>query len=73
MQPGNFYKWVEGRELCDLKNDKLETKNLFGQKGYGKTTASLLKQLHSLIEEYEDNGARDLLQVEKQTKGKGYF
>lgn len=60
-----FYKRVQGWELYDLKKDKREVKNVFGQKGYEKITANLIQQLDALIEEYQDNDAKTILQQEK--------
>ena len=59
-----FYTRVNGWELYDLKKDKQEMHNVFGQKGYEKITADLRKQLNELIAEYEDNDAKAILQKE---------
>ena len=56
-----FYKRVESWELYDLQKDKSEMKNLYGQKGYKKITASLKKQLETLIDQYEDEEARNIM------------
>ena len=53
-----FYNRVEGWELYDLKKDKAEMKNVYGQKGYEKVTAALKKQLLALIDQYEDEDAK---------------
>ena len=60
-----FYKRVEGWELYDLKKDKGEVKNVYGQKGYETITANLMKQLDALIAEYEDGDAKTILQREQ--------
>ena len=57
-----FYKRVEGWELYDLKKDKGETQNVYGQKGYEKITAGLMGQLNQLINEYEDKDAKAILE-----------
>jgi arylsulfatase A-like enzyme len=59
-----FYKRVEGWELYDLQKDPSEMNNLYGKKGYEKITAKLRKQLDSLIQKYEDDGAKELLAKE---------
>ncbi|MBB1286414.1 sulfatase [Flavisolibacter sp. BT320] len=57
-----FYKRVESWELYDLKKDKGEMKNVYGQKGYEKITTRLKTQLTAMIEEYEDSEAKTILQ-----------
>lgn len=52
-----FYKRVNSWELYDLEKDPREMDNLYGREGYEKRTASLKKQLASLIKEYEDKEA----------------
>lgn len=56
-----FYTRVEGWELYDLKKDRGEMRNLYGKKGYEKTTAKLKEQLNRLIAQYEDEDARKIL------------
>lgn len=60
----HFYKRVNGWELYDLKKDKNEMKNVYGQKGYEKITAILKKRLKELIAEYEDEEARIIFEQE---------
>lgn len=59
-----FYKRVEGWELYDLKKDKTEIKNVYGQKGYEKITAKMKKDLAALIAQYEDTDAEKIMQQE---------
>lgn len=56
-----FYNRVNGWELFDLKADEKEMKNVYGQKGYEKITATLKKRLNALIAEYEDEDAAKIL------------
>lgn len=56
-----FYKRVNEWELYDLKKDRNEINNVYGKKAYEKITADLMKQLTSLIEEYEDEDAKAIL------------
>lgn len=58
-----FYERVNGWELYDLKTDPSEMHNLFGQKGYEKITGNLRKQLEKLIEDYEDEDAKQILSL----------
>lgn len=67
-----FYKRVDGWELYDLRKDKNETNNVYGKKGYGKITIELMKQLNGLIDEYEDNDAKLVLQRVKSTDKKSF-
>jgi arylsulfatase A-like enzyme len=59
-----FYKRVESWELYDMKKDKGETSNVYGQKKYAKVTARMKKELAALIEQYEDEEAAQLMQKE---------
>lgn len=68
-----FYKRVESWELYDLKKDKREMKNVYGQKGYEKITEALKKQLNEQVERYEDVDARSILEAEKKTAVKPAF
>lgn len=56
-----FYTRVTGWELYDLKKDKTEMKNLYGQPGYEKITTALKKQLMKLILEYDDTEAKNMM------------
>jgi arylsulfatase A-like enzyme len=60
-----FYTRVTGWELYDLQKDPNEMNNLYGKKGYEKITAELKKQLNDLIDQYEDDDAKRILQQEK--------
>lgn len=55
-----FYTRVQGWELFDLQKDPREMKNLYGQKGYQKITADLKKKLKWLIDQYEDEEAKEI-------------
>lgn len=68
-----FYKRVNGWELYDLKKDKKEMSNLYGQKGYEAITAGLQKQLNDLVAEYEDNDAKAILQQTNTATDKRSF
>ena len=59
-----FYKRVEGWELYDMKRDKGEMNNVYGSRKYRNVQARLKKQLAALIDKYEDEEARKLLQAE---------
>ncbi|MFN8252790.1 MAG: sulfatase [Ferruginibacter sp.] len=59
-----FYEKVNSWELYDLKKDKNEMKNVYGQKGYEKITAILKKWLKELIAEYEDEEANVIFEQE---------
>ncbi len=63
-----FYTRVNGWELYDMKKDKNEMKNVYGQKGYEKITTKLKMQLKDLIKQYEDKDAEKILQQEKPVK-----
>lgn len=60
-----FYTRVNGWELYDLQKDKDEVNNVYGEKGYEKITAGLMKQLHGLIDQYEDEEAKMILKTAK--------
>ncbi|OQP64179.1 sulfatase [Niastella vici] len=62
-----FYTRVNGWELYDLEKDKNEMRNLYGQKGYEKITATLKGQLNELIIKYDDEEAKRLLDQEVHT------
>jgi arylsulfatase A-like enzyme len=57
-----FYTRVNAWELYDLQKDPNEMHNLFGKQGYEKIAKDLKKQLEKLIDQYEDEDARKLLQ-----------
>ncbi len=56
-----FYARVKSWELYDLQKDPHEMKNLYGDKGYEKITATMKQQLNELIDEYEDWDAKKIL------------
>jgi arylsulfatase A-like enzyme len=56
-----FYKRVNAWELYDLQEDPHEMKNLYGKRAYREITAELKEGLNKLIDQYEDNEARELL------------
>jgi arylsulfatase A-like enzyme len=58
-----FYTRVNGWELFDLEKDPREMNNIYGQKGFEKLTLDLKKQLALLIEQYEDEDAKKILQT----------
>lgn len=60
-----FYTRVNGWELYDLKKDKTEMRNVFGEKKYWKIQKKLMEKLDMLITQYEDNDAREVLQAGK--------
>ena len=64
-----FYSRVNCWELYDLRKDKSEMENVYGQKGYEKITAELKKRLNALIAEYEDEDAKKILQAGEVPKG----
>jgi arylsulfatase A-like enzyme len=57
-----FYERVNGWELFDLQRDRHEMHNVFGQKGYEKITADLMRELNHLVTEYDDTDAKAILQ-----------
>jgi arylsulfatase A-like enzyme len=59
-----FYKRVNSWELYDLQNDKVEMKNLYGQKGYEKITQTLKRELEKQIAKYQDLDAKAILEQE---------
>lgn len=56
-----FYKRVNSWELYDLQKDPGEMHNLYGKKGYDKITGEMHRRLVQLIDEYEDDDARQIL------------
>jgi arylsulfatase A-like enzyme len=56
-----FYKRVNGWELYDLKKDPDEMHNVFGKKGYEKITGQMHDLLLQMIDQYEDEDARQIL------------
>jgi arylsulfatase A-like enzyme len=56
-----FYKRVNSWELFDLQKDPDEMNNLYGKKGYEKTTDQMKKELDVQIKAYEDQDAKDIL------------
>jgi arylsulfatase A-like enzyme len=65
-----FYKRVESWELFDLKNDSSEMRNIYGKKGYEEITATLKKQLDELIDVYEDDEAKRIVNTQVATNKK---
>lgn len=59
-----FYKRVNSWELFDLNKDPSEESNVYGKKGYEKTTLALKQQLTKLIAEYDDKEAKVILRSE---------
>ncbi|MEJ7736867.1 MAG: sulfatase [Chitinophagaceae bacterium] len=60
-----FYKRVSGWELYDLKKDPHEMNNLYGKKGYEQITKDLQEQLVQIIDKYEDDDAKQILNNNK--------
>lgn len=58
-----FYDKVNSWELYDLKKDKHEMHNLYGQKKYKKITAKMKTKLKELIEKYQDEDAMKLFKT----------
>jgi arylsulfatase A-like enzyme len=56
-----FYKRVEAWELYDLKKDPSEERNLYGKNGYEHITVELKSRLKALIDKYEDQEAKDII------------
>ncbi len=56
-----FYERVESWELYDLEKDPHEMHNLFGKNGYEKIAIELKKKLETLINEYDDEEALQIL------------
>jgi arylsulfatase A-like enzyme len=56
-----FYGVVNAWELYDLSADPHEMNNIYGKKGSVPVTASLKKRLKQLIDQYEDEDAKLLL------------
>ena len=61
-----FYMRVNGWELFDLQKDPHETNNIYGKKGEAAITRNLKKKLDVLIDTYQDEDARHILQKENQ-------
>lgn len=59
-----FYDKVNAWELYDLKNDKHEINNLYGQEKYQKITKQLKADLEKLILEYDDQDALRIFKKE---------
>jgi len=67
-----FYKRVNSWELYDLEKDPNEMHNLFGEKGYEKITDNMHRRLLQLIDEYEDNDAKQVLKNKLPGEPKGF-
>lgn len=59
-----FYEKIIGWELYDLSKDPHEMNNIYGKMGYEKITAQLKVQLNQLIDQYDDQEAKQILAVE---------
>lgn len=57
-----FYKRVNSWELFDLQTDPDETHNLYGQKKHEKTVAEMKNKLNKLIDQYDDQDAKKILE-----------
>jgi arylsulfatase A-like enzyme len=68
-----FYKRVDAWELYDLKKDAREMNNIYGKKGTATITKELIKRLESLIREFDDEDAMQLLQKDVQRKEQRFF
>lgn len=55
-----FYKRVEGWELFDLKKDPRELNNIYPTKKGKKISIKLKKELHKLIDQYQDKEAEKI-------------
>jgi len=67
-----FYKRVNSWELYDLQKDPNEMHNLFGKKGYEKITADMHRLLLQMIDKYEDNDAKQILDNKLTTEPKSF-
>jgi arylsulfatase A-like enzyme len=67
-----FYERVNGWELYDLKKDPHEMTNVYGKKGYEEITADLKKQLNQLIDQYEDEDAKKILNKQGTNNQKAF-
>jgi arylsulfatase A-like enzyme len=59
-----FYEKIIGWELYDLSKDPQEMNNIYGKKGYEKISAQLKGQLNQLIDQYDDQEAKQILAAE---------
>ena len=50
----HFYNDIDEWELFDLKKDPLQLRNIYGEPGTGKLTASLRRELERLQALYDD-------------------
>lgn len=60
-----FYTRVSSWELYDLQKDPSEMYNLYGKKGYDKITVEMNNQLIKLIDKYDDQDAKKILEEGK--------
>ena len=67
-----FYKRVNSWELYDLQKDPDEMHNLFGHKKYKKVTGKMHRLLLQMIDKYEDNDAKQVLNNESTTEPKSF-
>lgn len=67
-----FYKRVNSWELYDLQKDANEMHNLFGKKGYEKITADIHRLLLQMIDKYEDNDAKQILDNKLTSEPKSF-
>ncbi len=59
-----FYKRVSSWELYDLQKDPNEMNNVYGHKSYKKITEAMDIKLHKLIDQYDDQDAKNILMKE---------
>ena len=67
-----FYKRVNSWELYDLQKDPYETQNVFDKKGYEKVARALHRQLLQLIDKYEDEEARAIVNTKLASEPKSF-
>jgi hypothetical protein len=56
-----FYKRVSSWELYDLQKDPNEMNNVYGHKSYKKIIEAMDIKLHKLIDQYDDQDAKNIL------------
>ncbi|HEV7379049.1 MAG TPA: sulfatase/phosphatase domain-containing protein, partial [Dyadobacter sp.] len=61
-----FYGGADSWELYDLKTDPTEMTNLYGSKNSEKITADLKSRLKSLMSQYQDSEALEILAKAKK-------
>lgn len=60
-----FYKRVNSWELYDMKTDKQEMNNLYGNKKYKRIQSRMKRELLKLTAQYDDREARDMIVNDK--------